>query len=82
MLVLLDIKDEKASFFMEVLKNFSFVEAKPLSSETAQLLGEVKEAVENLNLVKKGQLQARPARELLGHSKWFDRSILSDRVTI
>ena len=31
MKVLLDIKDSKASFFMELLKSFSFVKVKPLT---------------------------------------------------
>lgn len=65
MKVLLDIPDNKAAFFMEVLKSFSFVKAKPISPEKAQILLELKEAVENLNLVKQGKLKARPAKELL-----------------
>ena len=65
MKVLLDIPDNKAAFFMEVLKSFSFVKAKPISPEKAQILLELKEAVENLNLVKQGKLTARPAKELL-----------------
>lgn len=65
MKVLLDIPDNKAAFFMELLKNFSFVKAKPISPEKAQLLLELKEAIENLNLVKEGKLKARSAKELL-----------------
>ncbi len=65
MRLLLDIKDEKAAFFLEVLKNFSFVKAKPLSDEKAVLMEDIKEAVENLKLVREGKMKARPARELL-----------------
>ena len=65
MKILLEIQDNKAAFFMEVLKSFSFVNAKPISPEKAQVLIELKEAVENLNLVKEGKLKARPAKELL-----------------
>ena len=65
MKVILEIPDNKAAFFMEVLKNFSFVKAKPISPEKAQVLIELKEVVENLNLVKEGKLKARPAKELL-----------------
>ena len=65
MKILLEIPDNKAAFFMEVLKSFSFVKAKPISPEKAQVLIELKEAVENLNLVKEGKLKARPAKELL-----------------
>ena len=65
MKVLLEIKENKASFVMELLSNFKFVEAEPISSEKAELIGEIKEAVENLKLVKEGKLKARPAKELL-----------------
>jgi hypothetical protein len=65
MKVLLDIKDNKADFIMELLNNFSFVKAKTISPAKAQLVEEIKEAVENLNLVKQGKLKARPAKDLL-----------------
>ena len=50
MKVLVDIKDEKVPFFMEVLKNFKFVKAAPFVEEKTQLEDEIKEAVENLKL--------------------------------
>lgn len=65
MKVLLDIKDSKAGFVMELLKNLPFVKAKPLTPSRAQLLEEVREAVENMTLVKQGKLKARPAKALL-----------------
>ena len=49
---------------MELLDNFSFVKIKPITNEKA-LLSEIREAVDTLNLVKKGKIQARPAKELL-----------------
>jgi len=64
MKVLLDIKDSKAPFFMEVLKNFSFVKAEPLSAYKAGVLKNVKEAVEEMTLIKSGKLKARNAEEL------------------
>jgi hypothetical protein len=65
MKVLVDVKDSKADFILELLNNFSFVKAKTISPEKAQLLYEIKEAVENLNLVKEGKIKARPAKDLL-----------------
>ena len=65
MKVLLDIKDNKAHFVMELLKSLSFVKAKPLTPYKAKVLDELKEAVEEMTLVKQGKLKARPARELL-----------------
>jgi hypothetical protein len=65
MKILLDIKDQKAAFIMELLKNFSYVKARPLSAEDAMILEELNDAVESMKLIKKGKLKARPARELL-----------------
>ena len=65
MKVLVDVNDNKGDFILELLNSFSFAKAKPISPKKAQLLEEIKEAVENLNLVKKGNIKARPARALL-----------------
>jgi len=65
MKAILDIKDSKARFVIELLDNFSFVKVKPITNEKALLLSEIREAVDTLNLVKKGKIQARPAKELL-----------------
>ncbi len=65
MKVLLDIKDSKASFFMEVLKNFPFVKAKCITSEKALLINELKEAAEELKLIKAGKKKVRNAEDFL-----------------
>jgi hypothetical protein len=65
MKVLVDIRDNKAAFVMELLNNFSFVKAKPISDEKALLMEEIKEAVENVKLAKRGKLKAKPLNELL-----------------
>lgn len=65
MKVLLDIKDNKATHLLEVLKGLSYVKATTISDEKALLMEEIKEAVENLALVRKSKLKARPAKDLL-----------------
>ncbi len=65
MRVLLDIKDNKAASLLEVLRGLPYVKTKTISDEKALLMEEVKEAVENLKLVREGKLKARPAKELL-----------------
>lgn len=65
MKVLLDIKDNKAIHLLEVLKGLSYVKAKTITKEKALLIEEIKEAVENIALVRKGKLKARPAKDLL-----------------
>lgn len=65
MKVLLDIKDSKATHLLEVLKGLSYVKATTISNEKALLMEEIKEAVENLSLVREGKLKALPAKDLL-----------------
>ncbi|MDB5282904.1 MAG: hypothetical protein JWO06_1979 [Bacteroidota bacterium] len=65
MKVLLDIKDNKAAHLLEVLKGLSYVKTKLITPEKALLMEEIKEAIDNLKLVRKGKLKARPAKELL-----------------
>ena len=65
MKVLLDIKDDKALHLLEVLKSLPFVKTKQLTDQKAQLMYEIREAVENLKLVREGKLKAGSADELL-----------------
>ncbi|MBC7425495.1 MAG: hypothetical protein H7321_03075 [Bacteroidia bacterium] len=65
MKLLLDLPDNKAAQFMEMLKNLPYIKTKKLSEEKALILTELKEAAENVILVKKGKLKARPAADLL-----------------
>ena len=62
--VLLKIKDGKVEFVMELLNNLSFVEAKQLSDEKAEIISNVREAVEEFNLIREGKLEAIPAEDL------------------
>ncbi len=65
MKVLLDIKDNKAPFVMEVLKNFPFVKTKSLSPAKALLIEELKAATEEMNKIKAGKKKARNAEDFL-----------------
>ena len=65
MKVLLDIKDSKASSLLEVLNGLSYVKVRPISEEKALLMEEIKEAVENMKLIREGKQKGKPARELL-----------------
>ncbi len=65
MRVLLDIKDNKAAFVMELLNSFSFIKTKELSKEKALLLEEINEAVEEMKLIKAGKKKARNAEDFL-----------------
>jgi hypothetical protein len=65
MKILLDVKDEKAQFLIELLKNFSFVKAKQITPETALFLTELKESIEEVNLAKAGKIKLKSALDLV-----------------
>ena len=65
MKIILDIKDEKASFMMELLRNFKDVKAKPISGYKADVLEGLSEAIAEVKLIKQGKLKGIPAKDLL-----------------
>lgn len=65
MKVLLDIKDNKAAFVMELLNSFSFIKTKKLTEEKSLLIEELNEAVEEMRLIKAGKKKARSADDFL-----------------
>lgn len=66
MKVLLDIKDSKVPFVMELLKSLSgYVKARPITPYKAEVFENIKEAVEEMKLIKEGKLKARNAEELI-----------------
>lgn len=68
MKLLVDIKDNQAVVFFEMLKNYSDVKVKPVSKQDANLLAEIKEikkAFKSVKKIKAGKLKGRPAAELL-----------------
>ncbi|HEU0226764.1 MAG TPA: hypothetical protein VFQ86_03440 [Arachidicoccus soli] len=65
MKVLLDIPDSKASSLLEVLNSISYVKAKPISNSKALLIKEIKQAVEEMKLIRSGKKKARNAEDFL-----------------
>lgn len=65
MKVLLDIKDDKAAFILELLDNFKYVKSEPLTPYKAEVLRGIKNSVEEMKLIKAGKLKAIPAKDLL-----------------
>ncbi len=64
MKVLIDIKDNKAHFVMELLQSLSFVKAKQLTPYKAGILEGLEEAVQEMKLIKEGKLKGRNAEDL------------------
>ena len=65
MKILLDIPDNKASSLMDVLRSISYVKAKTLTDTKAQLMQEIREAVEEMKLIRAGKKKARNAEDFL-----------------
>lgn len=65
MKLILDIKDDKADHLLEVLKDLAYVKTTLISAEKSKFMEEMKEAVINLNKVKKGKLKAKPIKQLI-----------------
>ena len=65
MKLLLDIQDEKASNFLELLKTFPYVKAKQLTDYKVNVLEGLKEAIGEVKLIKEGKLKGTSAKSLL-----------------
>ncbi len=66
MKVLLDIKDSKADFIMELLHGFSaYVKAKPISAAKSSLFEDLTDAAADVRLHKQGKIKLKTAQELL-----------------
>ena len=66
--VVLSVAPQKYDFFMELLKNFDFVEVAKEENDGSsreEIMASLKEAAKDLKLIKAGKLKGRPARELL-----------------
>ncbi len=65
MKILLEVKDEKAPPLVALLKELKFVKTTTISPAKALLLKEMKEAVDELKLIKKGKKKAKDAEKFL-----------------
>ena len=65
MKILLDIPDNKATSLMDVLRSISYVKAKQLTDAKALLMEEIREAVEEMKLIRSGKKKARNAEDFL-----------------
>lgn len=65
MKIVLDVKENKAAALIALLNDLPYVKAKPLTPFKAKVLEDVKEAVDEMNLVNKGKLKTKNAEDLL-----------------
>ncbi len=64
MRVMLDIRDNKAASLLDVLKSLNYVKTEILTPYKAKVLHDVKEAVEEMKLIKAGKLKGKNAEDL------------------
>jgi hypothetical protein len=66
MKILVDVPANKVAFFLELLENVSFIKnATPLTDADAAIMANVKQAVQEMKLIKTGKLKAITAEELI-----------------
>lgn len=61
----LEVKESKAAALMALLNDLPYVKTKPLTPYKANVLEGVKDAVDELNMVLAGKIEARNADDLL-----------------
>ncbi|HEY8783043.1 MAG TPA: hypothetical protein VIM16_15560 [Mucilaginibacter sp.] len=61
----LDVKESKAATLLALLNDLPYVKTKPLTPYKAKIMEDIKESVDEMNLVLSGKLQALDADELL-----------------
>lgn len=67
---IVQVPDNKAPFFLELARSLKFVKVSPDSiadeePTKEQLKAEIRQAVREVNLIKKGKLKSRPIEDLL-----------------
>lgn len=65
MKLVIDVKDNKVEFLLELLRSLPFVKSTAIRNEKDEVLDSVRAAVEEMKLVKAGKLKGRPVQDLL-----------------
>jgi hypothetical protein len=65
MKILVEIADDKAASFLEVLRGISFIKVQPLTNAKSELISEIRQAVEEMKLIRAGKKNVRDAEDFL-----------------
>ena len=65
MKVLIDIKDDKADAVLQMLAKLTYVKTQQITESKAILIKEIREAVEEMKLIRAGKKKARNAEDFL-----------------
>ncbi len=67
--ITLNIANNSLPFFVELIKHFDFIQkievTENVDSNKTEILNGIKQAVNEMNLIKEGKLKAQPINELL-----------------
>ena len=65
MKLLVEVPEDKASFFLELLQQLPFVKSKKVGKEEEKFYEGLREAVEEVNQIKAGKKKGKPLVEFL-----------------
>ena len=63
--VILNIKEGKFQFFMELVRNFDFVQIDDDGDSKEAILSNIKKGLEEVKLARQGKLKTTPAKDFL-----------------
>lgn len=62
----LNVKDSKLSFFMELIKNFDFVQVQEGDEMTKeQILAGIRQGLQEVKMIEEGKMKGTPLKDLL-----------------
>lgn len=65
MKLVIEVKDSKVEFLLELLRSLPFVKSTAIRNEKDEVVESVRTAVEEMKQVKAGKLKGRPVQALL-----------------
>ncbi len=63
--ITLTIRDDKVPFFMDLIKNFKFVQVKDEGDSKEEIIANLTQAFKDAQLFREGKLKTTPAKEFL-----------------
>jgi hypothetical protein len=65
MKIILDIKENKADFILDWLKQYTFVKIKPVKRPKEKLVKDIEEALEEVKLIESGKKEGKLLKDFL-----------------
>ena len=65
MRLVLDVKDSKVDYVLQLLQQYSFIKVKTAKRPKSELAEEIKQSVEEINMYRAGKIELKSAEEFL-----------------